>query len=131
MPRRPKTPCRYPGCPELVDGRYCEKHQKIMDARYEKHDRSPATKKRYGRGWKRIRDRYIAAHPLCEQCIKEGRITVATEVHHKLPLSRGGTHDVRNLMALCTPCHSRITAESGDRWHKRIKYDKHSYKARF
>jgi hypothetical protein len=23
------------------------------------------------------------------------------------------------LMALCKSCHSRITAESGDRWHDR------------
>ena len=124
MPRKPKKPCSYPGCPELVDDLYCEKHQKIMNARYEKYERNPTTKNRYGRVWKRIRVRYITAHPLCEQCIKEGRITVATEVHHKLPLSRGGTHDVKNLMALCTPCHSRITAESGDRWHSWKKSSK-------
>jgi len=24
-----------------------------------------------------------------------------------------------NLEALCTPCHSKITAEMGDRWHDR------------
>ena len=121
MPRKPKRPCSYPGCPDLTDGRFCEKHQKEENKRYEKYDRNPAVHRRYGRAGKRIRDSYAAGHPLCEQCIKEGRITVATEVHHKLPLSRGGTHDIKNLMALCTPCHSRITAESGDRWHNRKK----------
>lgn len=25
---------------------------------------------RYGRAWKRIRDRYVANHPLCEMCLK-------------------------------------------------------------
>ena len=101
MPRKPKRPCSYPGCPRLTDGRYCEEHAKLEAKRYEKYDR----------------DRYISAHPLCEECLKAGRMTPAEEVHHKLPLSQGGTHAESNLMALCKPCHSRITAEMGDRWH--------------
>ena len=28
MPRKPKRPCSHPGCPELVDGRFCKKHEK-------------------------------------------------------------------------------------------------------
>ena len=117
MPHKPLTPCRYPGCPKLVSGRYCEEHQKLVDKQYEQYDRDPVEKKRYGRTWKRIRDRYIAVNPLCEECLKRGVYTPATEVHHKLPLSRGGTHVDSNLEALCTPCHSKITAEMGDRWH--------------
>ena len=45
MPRKPKKPCSYPGCPELTDGRYCEKHQKQENARYEKYDRDPAVRR--------------------------------------------------------------------------------------
>ena len=119
MPNRPKRPCSHLGCPNLTDGRFCKEHEKREASRYEKYDRDPAVRRRYGRAWKRIRDRYIAAHPLCEQCAKEGRITPAQEVHHILPLSRGGTHAEGNLMALCTPCHSSITAKDGDRWHDR------------
>lgn len=119
MPHKPLTPCRYPGCPKLVPGRYCEEHQKLVDKQYERYERDPAEKKRYGRAWKRIRDRYIAAHPLCEECLKHGVYTPATEVHHRLPLSRGGTHIDSNLEALCHECHSRITAKMGDRWHDR------------
>ncbi|MGB4153380.1 MAG: HNH endonuclease signature motif containing protein, partial [Bacillota bacterium] len=63
-------------------------------------------------------DRYIAAHPLCEQCEKLDRITPAQEVHHIKPLSQGGTHAKDNLMALCKPCHSRITALEGGRWRR-------------
>ena len=92
MPYKPKRPCSYPGCPRLTSGRYCEEHQKIITAHYNKHQRNPASKRRYGRAWKRIRDRYIAAHPLCEQCKRAGKITPAEEVHHILPLSKGGTH---------------------------------------
>ena len=72
MPYKPKRPCSYPGCPRLTSGRYCEEHQKIITAHYNKHQRDPASKRRYGRAWKRIRDRYIAAHPLCEQCRRAG-----------------------------------------------------------
>lgn len=116
MPRKPKCPCGYPGCPVLTDSRYCVLHQKEMDARYEKYERDPATRKRYGRTWKRVRDQYIAAHPLCEECQKHGKLVPAEEVHHIKPLSKGGTHASSNLMSLCTSCHSSITAREGGRW---------------
>lgn len=121
MPRKPKRPCSHPGCPRLTDGRFCEEHQKQENKRYEKYDRDPAMRRRYGRTWKRIRDRHIAEHPLCEVCKKQGRITPAEEVHHIKPLSQGGTHDDSNLMSLCKECHSRITAKEGDRWHNKSR----------
>lgn len=109
MPYKPKKPCARPGCPNLTDARFCPAHAE-QDARdYEKYRRDPDTRRRYGRAWKRIRDRYIAAHPLCEQCGAAGRITPAQEVHHIVPLSGGGTHAEDNLMALCSSCHSGIT----------------------
>ena len=119
MTKKTKRPCSSPGCPELTDGRFCPEHAKKEASRYEKYQRDPETRKRYGRAWKRIRDRYITAHPLCEECKRQGKLTPAAEVHHILPLSRGGTHDESNLMALCTPCHSAITARDGDRWGTR------------
>jgi 5-methylcytosine-specific restriction protein A len=63
-----------------------------------------------------VRNRFIAAHPLCEHCKERGTVTSAQEVHHIIPLSQGGTHDEANLMALCTSCHSVITAREGGRW---------------
>ena len=117
MPRKPKRPCSYPGCGRLViDGQYCAEHQKAMNMNYNKNQRHPESNKRYGRAWKRIRDKYIKAHPLCEECQRQGRLTPAEEVHHILPLSKGGGNETENLMSLCKSCHSRITAESGDRW---------------
>lgn len=116
MPRKPKHPCGYPGCPELTDGRYCEEHARVMNSRYEKYGRSPEAKKRYGRAWKRIRDRYASRHPFCEQCLEKGAAVPVEEVHHRVPLSEGGTHDEGNLVSLCKSCHSRIHAERGDRW---------------
>lgn len=119
MPKKPKRPCSYPGCPELTDSRFCEQHAKQEAKRYEKYDRDPVTRKRYGREWKRIRDRYIVEHPLCEECKKKGKLTPVQEVHHIIPLSKGGTHAEDNLMSLCTPCHSEVSARDGDRWHTR------------
>ena len=73
MPTKPKKPCSFPGCPNLCDGQYCEAHRAPAKKQYDKHGRSPDINKKYGRAWKRIRDRYIASHPLCEKCLTEGR----------------------------------------------------------
>ena len=115
VPRSPKKPCAYPGCPRLTDRRFCPEHEKLDRDRYNKYERSPDVNRKYGRAWKRIRDRYAAAHPLCEQCLKEGRLTPVEEVHHILPISQGGTHDASNLMSLCQSCHTKIHHELGDR----------------
>lgn len=117
MPKKPKRPCSFPGCPKLTDGRFCEEHEKLENKRYEKYDRDPAVRRRYGRAWKRIRDSYVQLHPLCEQCQEKGLLVPTEEVHHRTPLSEGGTHARENLIALCKPCHARIHAERGDRWH--------------
>lgn len=60
--------------------------------------------RRYGRCWKRIRDKYVAEHPFCQICGKP-----AEEVHHIIPICEGGQHDRKNnLMALCKVCHAQI-----------------------
>ena len=119
MPFKPARPCSYPGCPRLTHGRFCEEHEKLENRRYEKYDRDKTSKRRYGRAWKRIRDRYVREHPFCERCFKEGRLTPVEEVHHILPISQGGTHDARNLMSLCQSCHTKIHMEIGDRQIRR------------
>ncbi|MDD4291045.1 MAG: HNH endonuclease signature motif containing protein [Clostridia bacterium] len=119
MPKKPRKPCAFPGCPNLTDKRYCAEHEKVINDRYNKYERPYDSSVRYGKEWKRIRNHYIKQHPLCEECKRNGKLTVATEVHHIVPLGNGGTHDDKNLMSLCKPCHSRITAESGDRWSRK------------
>jgi len=113
---KPKTPCRYPGCPELTVERYCEEHRKKLDADYNRYQRDPDTAKRYGPAWRKIRNRYLQAHPLCALCEKNGKLQPAQEVHHIVPLGNGGTHADENLMSLCTRCHSTISAREGGRW---------------
>ena len=86
-----------------------------MEQHYEKFQRGYSHGKRYGRAWKRIRNRYVHKHPLCEQCLKEGRYVAVEEVHHIVPLDEGGSNDESNLMSLCRSCHEKIHRERGDR----------------
>jgi len=87
--------------------------------RYNKYSRGPDANRKYGRAWKKIRDRYAREHPLCEMCKEDGRLTSIDEVHHILPISQGGTHDRSNLMSLCKSCHNKIHLEIGDRQIRR------------
>ncbi len=117
MPYKPRRPCAYPGCGRLGESgeQYCEEHTKLERDHYNRYERSADVNKKYGRAWKRIRDRYAQEHPLCEICLKEGRLTPVDEVHHILPVSQGGTHATENLMSLCHSCHTKIHIEIGDR----------------
>lgn len=115
MPRKPKRPCRYEGCGAFSDEVYCEKHKKQVNQEYNKHQRNPDVNKQYGRSWKRIRDKYVKEHPLCECCLEEGVIVLMEEVHHKVPVGQGGKHTPSNLISLCRSCHNKIHKRIGDR----------------
>ena len=119
MPRMPKHPCGFPGCPNLTDGRFCEEHTKQENRRYERYQRDPATKQALRQGMAAHPRPIRRHHPFCEECYKRGVLTPTEEIHHIVPLSHGGTHAEDNLMALCKPCHSRITVEMGDRWPRK------------
>ena len=122
MPKKPKRPCAYPGCPRLTDGQYCKEHRKAVDHQYNKYTRSPDVHRKYGRAWKRIRDRYASEHPFCEMCRKAGRLVRAAEVHHIKPLAEGGSHAFSNLISLCHRCHARVHAQRGDYMGKNKVY---------
>ncbi len=111
MPYKPKKPCGYNGCPNLTHDAYCAEHSEFnKPKRTPKH--RPDSNKTYGRRWRKIRKPFIEQNPLCAECLKRGVYTPAEEVHHILPLSKGGTHDYSNLEALCKSCHSTITGKS-------------------
>ena len=87
----------------------------MVDKEYDRNQRDPVIRKKYGNNWRRLRNRYMSKHPLCERCLQEGRMTPATECHHVLPLKDGGLNVESNLMALCQSCHKKIHIERGDR----------------
>ena len=82
MPVKPKTPCQHPGCPELVapGEKYCEKHKP-----FHPQEVRPAAKRGYGSKWQKARREYLAGHPLCVLCEREGRYRKATVVDHIIP----------------------------------------------
>lgn len=69
-----------------------------------------------GRKWQRIRWQVLSANPLCVQCEKAGRVKLASEVDHIVPLHKGGTDDLTNLQGLCADCH--VDKTSLDQGHR-------------
>ena len=63
--------------------------------------------------WHDLRNSYIREHPLCEECLSNGIIKPAEEVHHLIPFSQGANAEERwnlfldadNLQSLCHTCH--------------------------
>lgn len=68
----------------------------------------------YGADWARLSKRIRTERPLCEQCMREGRVRAAVEVHHIVPIARA-PHlrlDVDNLMSVCRECHETLEKRS-------------------
>lgn len=119
MPKKPKTPCRYPGCPKLVEnGYYCEEHKKLIDKQYNLYERDKKAQRFYqSEEWKAVRRKKLSINPLCEECLRQGKLTKAVMVDHITPIRQGGAAlDLNNLQSLCWSCHSRKSSEEGSRW---------------
>lgn len=70
----------------------------------------------YGTKHDKIRAHLLATEPLCRECHKQGRTTVATIADHINPLAKGGSSEADNYQPLCAPCHDDKTIrESGGR----------------
>lgn len=107
MPWKPKTICRYPGCPELSDGRYCDQHKKQVTK-----EQNMSSSKIYTYQWRKASKSFLKDHPLCIHCERDGRLTPATEVDHIIP-HNGNMKlfcDQNNWQPLCKKCHSKKTA---------------------
>ena len=118
------TICKYPGCHTSVPygQRYCKRHEeqgKKRDAEANKErrrffdtKRGSASQRGYTSKWRQVSKRFLARHPYCVECYKQGRMTLATEVDHIKP--HKGDHELMwsesNWQPLCHSCHSRKTA---------------------
>lgn len=64
------------------------------------------TRNEYGHAWRKLRKAVFARdNKLCQVCIKQDRLTPATEVDHIIPKSQGGIDAMDNLQSICSNCH--------------------------
>jgi len=64
-----------------------------------------------------LRKTYLQSNEVCEVC-KENE---ATDIHHKLPLGRGGKlNDTSIFLAVCRVCHDHI--HSNPKWAEEKGY---------
>jgi 5-methylcytosine-specific restriction protein A len=110
MPGRPKRPCRHPGCPNLTDNGYCERHKR-RDHDYDRY-RGTAAQRGYDSRWRKYRIVFLRQHPLCVECEKEGRLTPATVVDHIKPHKGDPVlfWDPNNHQPMCEHHHNAKTA---------------------
>ncbi len=94
-------------------------HLKIEDRRNQVHDPFYSS-----RAWRRVRGAYKAAHPVCEECEKNGKVTPMKAVDHIKPRREGGADfDWDNLQSLCQRCHDQKSSKEG----KAIQYGTNKY----
>lgn len=111
MPYRPQKPCRHPGCARLIDSTatYCSEHRPL----HPEYTRS-ASRRGYGSRWQKVSKQFLMEHPLCAECLKQGRYTEATVVDHITP-HRGDKSlfwNESNWQPLCKPCHDKKTGRN-------------------
>ncbi len=72
-------------------------------------------KRMTGRRLQKERERLFREQPLCEQCLRDGRYSIATIRDHIIPLAEGGLDLGENVQALCHECHDKKTAQEAAR----------------
>lgn len=67
------------------------------------------------RRWRELKNIKLDLNPLCEECLRDGYITPAEDVHHIISfMSVTNTtaryrlaYDINNLQSLCKQCHQK------------------------
>jgi 5-methylcytosine-specific restriction enzyme A len=105
--------CKSFPCPNIAisGGSYCADHQPAKVQNSDHHDPFYSNIR-----WQKFRNWYLSAHPLCEHCGQEGRVTEATVVDHVVEIKDGGERfNDANSQALCRTCHARKTRATKNR----------------
>ena len=66
--------------------------------------------------WQRLRNAILMNEPLCQNCLANGKTSLATCVHHKQIISSADDEldmqslafDANNCLSLCEECHSKM-----------------------
>ena len=80
--------------------------------------------------WKECRESFLKSRNyLCEECLKKGILTPASDVHHIIEITPDNitnpriTLNHKNLKALCKECHNREHSSKT----RRYTIDKHGH----
>lgn len=117
MANRAKRLCRYPGCSELVNSGYCEKHkknkqqEKKQEQKYYDERRGTAHQRGYTSKWYRYSKWFLRQpeNQLCVLCLDDGCSGVAECVDHIVPPSGPDDSlfwDPDNHQPACIHCNS-------------------------
>lgn len=123
MAQRRMRECKHRGCIKLTrrEHGYCEEHEREyldkvnaakkkwkIENNYKRPRNSKVEKFYSSKQWQQLRE-YIKARDnyLCQDCLKEGRITIANQVHHIEPILKDWDKrfDEDNLVSLCNEHH--------------------------
>lgn len=105
--------CKYRGCNKLtrMQNGYCEEHQEYYKQKQsERFKRGRFNKFYWSKDWKKLRETaLIRDNYLCQDCLKNEKITKATDVHHKIKIKDDYSkrNDIDNLISLCKDCHKK------------------------
>jgi 5-methylcytosine-specific restriction enzyme A len=118
MPYAAHRFCGYAGCHKyaLPGGYYCEDHRQATAHEYRRDRTDVAEQALYrSRDWQVVRARQLQEHPLCEDCLAEGRVTPAVMVHHEKPVTDYPELALveSNLRSLCDSCHNKKHPDKG------------------
>ena len=82
----------------------------------------------YGSRWRKARDGFLKANPLCAYCQKQGRVEPATVVDHIKPHKGDQTlfWDKANWQPLCKQCHDSVKQRE-ERGRPVVAYDLDGY----
>ncbi len=110
MPTASLRPCRFPRCPLLVAGGYCDDHKRQAAA-----PRPTAAARGYDGRWQKARRTFLsrAENALCQHCKASKRLVSAVVVDHVIP-HKGNQAlfwDSGNWQPLCTRCHNAKSAK--------------------
>jgi 5-methylcytosine-specific restriction enzyme A len=122
VPLAAPRPCSHPGCGRLTDGAtYCPVHtarrEQQREAARQEYDKKRGTsaERGYDGRWQEIRKHKLSSHPICERCLRDGRVNAKDlMVHHK---DRNRTNNsTANLETICRAHHEQ--EHKNERWGK-------------
>ena len=109
MPMRGRGPCRVRACPyqRMPNSSYCETHG--LHGKQEWY--TSGRHWYYTARWRALRQHVLEDSPLCVECLRVQRITVAKDIDHITPHHGDAAlfWNRDNLQALCIACHARKT----------------------